>query len=115
MLEAANVSLRDSRRAALDLMEDALTARQRAERASAELRQEVAERQRVEAALRQNDAEPEEAQQLSHIGSWYWDAKTDVTTASDELYRIYGLDMSQPFPDFREQRGRCSQSKTGSD
>ena len=51
-LQAANVSLGESRRAALNLMEDAIAARQRAERASAELRQEVAERQRAEEEIR---------------------------------------------------------------
>ena len=33
---------------------------------------------------------------------------TDVTTGSDELLRIYGLDpTTQQMPDFKEQRGRC--------
>ena len=32
------------------------------------------------------------AQQITHIGSWEWDAATNVVTWSDELYRIYGLE-----------------------
>jgi PAS domain-containing protein len=49
-----------------------------------------------------------EAQRLTHIGNWHWDAKTDATTGSDELLRIFGLDpATQTMPDFREQRGRC--------
>ena len=48
-----------------------------------------------------------EAQRVAHIGSWYWDAKTDATTGSDELLRIYGLDpTTQSMPAFREQEGR---------
>ncbi|HEY6977891.1 MAG TPA: ATP-binding protein [Chitinophagaceae bacterium] len=32
----------------------------------------------------------EEAQRLSHIGSWEWDVLTNTVLWSDELYRIYG-------------------------
>jgi len=32
------------------------------------------------------------AQQITHIGSWEWDAATSVVTWSDELYRIYGFE-----------------------
>jgi PAS domain S-box-containing protein len=31
------------------------------------------------------------AQQITHIGSWEWDVRTNAVTWSDELYRIYGL------------------------
>jgi PAS domain S-box-containing protein len=51
-LQAANAALRDSRQAALNLMEDALAARQRAERTSADLQQEIAERRRAEEEVR---------------------------------------------------------------
>ena len=32
------------------------------------------------------------AQQITHVGSWEWDAATSVVTWSDELYRIYGFE-----------------------
>src|SRR5580704_14926738 len=32
------------------------------------------------------------AQQITHIGSWEWDARTNAVTWSDELYRIYGFE-----------------------
>jgi PAS domain S-box-containing protein len=32
------------------------------------------------------------AQQITHIGSWRWNARTDSVEWSDELYRIYGLE-----------------------
>jgi PAS domain S-box-containing protein len=32
------------------------------------------------------------AEQITHIGSWAWNARTGVVTWSDELYRIYGLE-----------------------
>ena len=34
-----------------------------------------------------------DAQQLARIGSWEWDLQTDVVTWSDELWRIYGLEI----------------------
>lgn len=48
-----------------------------------------------------------EAQRLARIGSWYWDARSNVIKGSDELYRIFGLDPGAPYlPPYREQRGR---------
>lgn len=32
-----------------------------------------------------------EAQQLAHVGSWYWNSQTNETSWSDEFYRILGL------------------------
>jgi two-component system cell cycle sensor histidine kinase/response regulator CckA len=51
-LSAANATLRDSRRAALNMMEDAVVARRQAEEASAELQHEVTERKQAEESLR---------------------------------------------------------------
>lgn len=51
-LGAANVSLRQSRQAAMNLMDDALNARQRAEKLNNELRREVEERKEAEEKLR---------------------------------------------------------------
>lgn len=49
-----------------------------------------------------------ESQRLSHLGSWYWNAATDVTVGTDELLRIYGFDpATQSMPNFIDQRGRC--------
>ncbi len=50
---AVNAQLQDSRRAALNLMDDAVSARRQAEQVSADLRREVAERQRAQEALRE--------------------------------------------------------------
>jgi PAS domain S-box-containing protein len=73
-----------------------------------DLETEVEERKKAEKVLHAREADLNEAQRLAHIGSWYWDAKTDVTTGSNELLRIYGLDpATQSMPDFRDQRGRC--------
>ena len=83
--------------------------RARVRAASAEAEAQIAaERQRAAEALRQKEGELAEALRVAHIGNWYWDAKTDVTTGSDELLRIYGFDpASQAMPNFKDQRGRC--------
>jgi signal transduction histidine kinase len=69
---------------------------------------DIVERIRSEHALREVKTALEEAQRLAHIGSWHWDAATDVATGSAELLRIFGFDpATQTMPPFREQRGRC--------
>lgn len=57
--------------------------------------EEVAERRRAEAALRESEARLAEAQRIAHLGSWEWDVLQDRITWSDELYRIYGLAPQQ--------------------
>lgn len=37
-----------------------------------------------------------EAQELAHIGSWELDVATNTVTASDEFYRIFGLELGSP-------------------
>ncbi len=44
----------------------------------------------------------EEAQALTHLGSWQWDIATDVITWSDELYRIYGMRPQERVIGFEE-------------
>jgi len=73
-----------------------------------EPQQDVTAPKVTEEVLRQKEADLAGLQRLAHIGSWYWDAKTDVTTGSDELLRIYGFDpATQTMLDFTEQKGRC--------
>ena len=54
-LEVANKSLNDSRRAALNVAEDALIARRQIEEANAELRRETAERKNAEERLKESE------------------------------------------------------------
>ncbi len=64
------------------------------------------ERARAEVALRDREVELREAQRIGNIGSWRWDAKTDITTGSDELLRIYGFNPERnTMPNFVEQDG----------
>jgi PAS domain S-box-containing protein len=58
------------------------------------LREDVRQRERVEAELRAREAQLAEAQAIAHVGSWVWDIATDELRGSDELYRIYGFEPS---------------------
>jgi PAS domain S-box-containing protein len=55
---------------------------------------DITERKRAEEALLKREHQLEEAQRIGHIGSWDWDVATNVTTCSDELYRIFGRDRT---------------------
>lgn len=48
-------------------------------------------KQQLQAKTTDNSRALEEAQALSHLGSWEWDIATGTITWSDELYRIYGM------------------------
>ncbi|HEV2426451.1 MAG TPA: PAS domain S-box protein [Terriglobia bacterium] len=64
--------------------------------------QDVTERKRAEEALRRSEAELKDAQRVAQVGSWSWSLETGAITWSDELYRIAGLDPSQPPPSYEE-------------
>jgi PAS domain S-box-containing protein len=53
--------------------------------------QEISERQRIEAALRQSESALAEAQRIAHIGNWEWDVTTGRVVWSEEVFRIFGL------------------------
>ncbi|MBJ6727382.1 PAS domain S-box protein [Geomesophilobacter sediminis] len=56
---------------------------------------DITEQRKMEESLRQREAELKESQRLAHIGSWDWDAESDVIWWSDECYRIYGFDPTR--------------------
>ena len=51
---------------------------------------DITELKRTNYLIRKREAMLQEAQKLSHIGSWEWDIRQDVVTWTDELYRIFG-------------------------
>ena len=61
---------------------------------------DITDRQRAEEALRHKQHELAEAQRLGHVGSWECNADGSNMHWSEELYRIYGLDPTQPAPTF---------------
>jgi PAS domain S-box-containing protein len=63
---------------------------------------DITERKRIEEALRRKSEELTEAQRLSGLGSWQWDARTDKVIWSEELYRLHGRDPNLPAPPSKE-------------
>jgi PAS domain S-box-containing protein len=64
---------------------------------------DITERKRAEAALRQTEAYLEEAQRLTHTGSWAWNvARRENVHWSQEQYRLFGLDPESNSPSFEK-------------
>ncbi|MGA9407661.1 MAG: PAS domain S-box protein, partial [Bacteroidota bacterium] len=59
---------------------------------------DLTEQKKAEQRLRDSEQQLKEAQHIALIGSSRWDAATDTTLWSDELYRITGWDPSHPAP-----------------
>ena len=57
---------------------------------------DISERKRVEDELRRSEAFLREAQSLSSTGSFFWRVATGEITWSEELYRIYQLEIGVP-------------------
>ncbi len=57
---------------------------------------DITERKRDEEALRETMGDLRIAQHVAHVGSWRWDFRTNQAKWSDELYRIFGINPSQP-------------------
>jgi PAS domain S-box-containing protein len=54
--------------------------------------EDVTERRRAEADLRESEAALQAAQHLAHVGSWRWDIQSNRLEWSDEMFHIFGLD-----------------------
>lgn len=68
---------------------------------------DTTERKRAEAALRQTEAYLEEAQRLTHTGSWAWNvARRENVHWSQEQYRLFGLDPRSDSPSFETAHRR---------
>lgn len=63
----------------------------------------------AEQALRRSEARLVEAQHLTSIGSWDWDVQANISTWSEEMYRIMEMDRSLPPPDYQTSRIRYTQ------
>ncbi|NRR89958.1 response regulator [Winogradskyella undariae] len=56
-----------------------------------------------EEALSKSEKELNRVQELTHVGGWYLDIKTDKVTWTGQLFKIYGLDPNSQPPDYKEQ------------
>ena len=70
------------------------------------IERDVTDRKNTEKALSQSEARLNEAQRLSHIGSWEWNVSERRVSWSNELYCIFGLEP-QEFPITAESFLRC--------
>ena len=67
------------------------------------LKREIAKHNQVESELRLSQAYLDEAQRLSHTGSWAWSPLPgDIRYWSDECYRVQGFDPKGGQPSFDE-------------
>ncbi len=64
--------------------------------------QDITEHKQAEAALKHRQDMLERTESIAHVGSWEWDAATDTTTWSDELFRIFQRDPTEGAPSFAE-------------
>jgi PAS domain S-box-containing protein len=69
-----------------------LAASRSAKAEAAQLELEIAERQRVEAALRRSQIGLATAQRIAHLGNWELDLANRSMTCSDEAYRVLGAE-----------------------
>jgi len=51
---------------------------------------DITSRKLAELTREANEAELALAQQMAHMGSWYWDLRSGITTNSQELHHIFG-------------------------
>lgn len=75
------------------------------ERYLAAVIRDATDRDRIEQALRRNQAELAEAQHLARVGSWEWEIESDVVHGSDELRLIFDLEPGRAlsYADFFER------------
>jgi len=59
------------------------------------LQLEIAERKQAEALLNESKKNLLDAQSMAHIGNWSWEIKSNKITWSDEVYRIYGVELGE--------------------
>ena len=65
---------------------------------------DITERKKAENALIRSERELKNAQQITHIGSWYLDLATNQVVWSEELYKMYGFDPALPPPSYTEHQ-----------
>src|SRR5690606_1948180 len=55
--------------------------------------QDITKNKRAEETIGLEKRQLAVAQQVSHVGSWEWDIRADLIHGSEELYRIFEIDV----------------------
>ncbi|MFB2939430.1 PAS domain S-box protein [Aerosakkonemataceae cyanobacterium BLCC-F154] len=63
---------------------------------------DITDRKTAQLALQESEARLREAQRVAQVGSWELDVATRKSKWSEQMFRIVGLDPSQPEPSFTE-------------
>ena len=61
---------------------------------------DISDRKEAEIALQISESRFIEAQAIAHIGNWEFDLQSQKITWSKELFRMFGLDPTQPEPSY---------------
>lgn len=76
------------------LIEHLTAEKARAEQLNAELRHEMAEREKVGGELQERETSLANAQRIAGLGSWTWNLVTNEISGSDEAYSIFAIDRA---------------------
>ena len=82
---------------------------------------DITVRARAQQQLARREAQLAQAQEMTHLGSWEWDLRTNRVQWSDELHRIYGVEpgrfggtleafLERVHPEMRERIGATIQA-----
>ncbi|MCF7905344.1 MAG: PAS domain S-box protein [Candidatus Marinimicrobia bacterium] len=65
---------------------------------------DITERKIIENSLNRSLEALNESQKIAKLGTWYLDLATNEVEWTEELYRMYGFDVSMPPPPFSEHK-----------
>ncbi len=63
---------------------------------------DISDRKKNEQTIKQNREMLVRTEAIAHIGSWEWEIATDTVIWSDELFRIFGIEIAKTAPSWKE-------------